>query len=95
MVEVVMTNDGKHVVGFIEQAITKISPEDSKGIFDWLRTNDIVVFRNPDGVGHNAMRVGREFGISDVTLEKNQTEVEWQRGLTRRRRVRLKNPGVK
>jgi hypothetical protein len=41
-----------------------------KGIFDWLRTNDIVVFRNPDGVGHNAMRVGREFGISDVTLKR-------------------------
>jgi hypothetical protein len=72
-------SDRNDVVGFIEEDISKISPEALQGIFEWLRHHhNIVVFRHWGGdEGHGAVCAqDGDYVICDWTLEENETEAE-------------------
>jgi hypothetical protein len=74
----VVLSDQNDVLGFIEEDISTISPENLQGIFEWLRDHQsIVVYRYPDGEGYGAVCTQNgEYVICDWTVEENETEAE-------------------
>jgi hypothetical protein len=72
------------IFGFIEEDVTKISPENLKDIFKRLRDDhDIYVYRNPEGEGHDFVSLFPkynkyvEYGTGNAILEEGETEAEF------------------